>query len=191
MRSRIMMARMTNSSEEIIARFIAQAFPAANLKIEGEGEQVVYEILLNEKMLVRLDRIRAVFNFPTRGSGKMSWSGIKEGSPETVAASIVQDLANAGFTVLSPEGKRIQKRPVFIGRYTFCPQCNEHSLIRRIVYGMISQEYVGEDKDKKCFMVCECGWKIEIESFRHPWSLIETRVRMRKHMEELGLTTGE
>ena len=36
-------------------------------------------------------------------------------------------------------------------------------------------------------MVCECGWKIEIESFRHPWSLIETRVRMRKHMQELGL----
>jgi hypothetical protein len=40
-------------------------------------------------------------------------------------------------------------------------------------------------------MVCECGWKIEIESFRHPWSLIETRVRMRKHMEELGLSSGE
>ena len=27
----------------------------------------------------------------------------------------------------------------------------------------IDFEYVGEDKDKKCFMVCECGWKIEIE----------------------------
>jgi hypothetical protein len=51
----------------------------------------------------------------------------------------------------------------------------------------IDFEYVGEDKAKKCFMVCECGWKIEIESFRHPWSLIETKVRMRKHMQELGL----
>ena len=162
------MARMTNSSEEIIARFIAQAFPAANLKIEGEGEQFVYEILLNEKMLVRLDPIGAVFNFPTRGSGKMSWSGIKEGSPETVAASIVQDLANAGFTVLSPEGKRIQKRPVFIGRYTFCPQCNEHSLVRRIVYGMISQELDSQkfvsggrgngfnDPEFRCI---GCGWE--------------------------------
>lgn len=55
----------------------------------------------------------------------------------------------------------------------------------------IDFEYTGEDKDMKCFMVCECGWKIEIESFRHPWSLIETRVRMRKHMDELGLSSGE
>ena len=156
------------SSEQIIASFIAQAFPAANLKIEGEGDQVVYEIFLSGKVLVRLDRICAIFNFPTRGSGKMSWSGIKEGSPETVAASIVQDLANAGFTVLSPEGKRIQKRPVFIGRYTFCPQCNEHSLVRRIVYGMISQELDSQkfvsggrgngfnDPEIRCI---GCGWE--------------------------------
>ena len=156
------------TSEEIIARSIAQAFPAANLEIEGNGVQVVYKITLNEKLLVRLDHIGAVFNFPRRGSGKMSWSGIKEGSPETVAASIVQDLANAGFTVLSTEGKRIQKRPVFIGRYTFCPQCNEHSLIRRIVYGMISQELDSEkfvsggrgigfnDPEIRCI---GCGWE--------------------------------
>ena len=162
------MARMTNSSEEIIARYIAQAFPAATLQIEGEGERVVYEIILNEKMLVRLDRTLAVFNFPTRGSGKMSWSGIKEGSPETVAASIVQDLANAGFTVVSPEGKRIQKRPVFIGPFTFCPQCNKNSLIRRIVYGVISNELDTEkfvsggrgfgcnDPEIRCV---GCGWE--------------------------------
>ena len=156
------------TTEEIIARSIAQAFPATNLDIEGNGAQVVYNITLNEKLLVRLDHIGAVFNFPRRGSGKMSWSGIKEGSPETVAASIVQDLANAGFTVLSTEGKRIQKRPVFIGRYTFCPQCNEHSLVRRIVYGMISQELDSEkfvsggrgigfnDPEIRC---SGCGWE--------------------------------
>ena len=156
------------TTEEIIARSIAQAFPAANLDIEGNGAQVVYNITLNEKLLVRLDHIGAVFNFPTRGSGKMSWSGIKEGSPETVAASIVQDLANAGFTVLSPVGKRIQKRPVFIGRYTFCPQCNEHTLVRRIVYGMVSQELDSEkfvsggrgigldDPEIRCI---GCGWE--------------------------------
>ena len=156
------------SSEQIIASFIAQAFPAANLKIEGEGDQVVYEIFLSGKVLVRLDRICAIFNFPTRGSGKMSWSGIKEGSPEAVAASIIQNLANAGFTVLSPEGKRIQKRPVFIGRYTFCPQCNEHSLVRRIVYGVMSNELDTEkfvsggrgigfnDPEIRCV---GCGWE--------------------------------
>ena len=156
------------SSEQIIASFIAQAFPAANLKIDGEGDQVVYKIFLSGKVLVRLDRICAIFNFPTRGSGKMSWSGVKEGSPEAVAASIIQDLANASFTVLSPEGKRIQKRPVFIGRHTFCPQCNEHSLIRRIMYGTISQELDNErfvsggrgvgfdDPEIRCI---GCGWE--------------------------------
>jgi len=51
----------------------------------------------------------------------------------------------------------------------------------------IDFEYTGQDKDMKCFMFCECGWKIEIESFRHPWSLIETNVRVKKHMEEIGI----
>ena len=169
------------TSEEIIARFIAKAFPAANLKTEGEGNQVVYEILLNEKMLVKLDRVRAVFNFPTRSSGKMSWSGIKEGSPETVAASIVQDLANAGFTVLSPEGKRIQKRPVFIGRYTFCPQCNEHTLIRRIVYGMISQEL---DSEKFVSGGCGIGFNDpEIRCIGCGWEGIPEDVRFTKKIQ--------
>jgi hypothetical protein len=55
----------------------------------------------------------------------------------------------------------------------------------------IDFEYEGEDRAKKCFMVCECGWKIKIESFRHPWSLIETRVKIRTHMKELGLDSDE
>jgi hypothetical protein len=52
-------------------------------------------------------------------------------------------------------------------------------------------EYVEAGKGMKCFMVCQCGWKIEIESFRHPWSLIETKVRLRKHMKDLGLKSNE
>lgn len=46
---------------------------------------------------------------------------------------------------------------------------------------------LGVGEAEKCFMVCECGWETEIESFRHSWSLIETRVKMQKHMKELGL----
>ena len=169
------------TTEEIIARSIAQAFPATNLDIEGNGAQVVYNITLNEKLLVRLDHIGAVFNFPRRGSGKMSWSGIKEGSPETVAASIVQDLAIAGFTVLSPEGKRIQKRPVFIGRYTFCPQCNEHTLVRRIVYGIISQEL-----DSERFVSGGCGIGFndpEIRCIGCGWEGIPEDVRFTKKIQ--------
>lgn len=169
------------SSEEFIARFIAQAFPAANLEIEGNGALIVYKITLNEKLLVRLDHIGAVFNFPTRGSGRMSWSGIKEGSPETVAAHILQDLANAGFTALSPEGKRIQKRPVFIGRYTFCPQCNEHSLVRRIVYGIISKEL---DEEKFVSGGCGIGFNDpEIRCIGCGWEGIPEDVRFTKKIQ--------
>ena len=50
---------------------------------------------------------------------------------------------------------------------------------------------LGVGESEKCFMVCECGWETEIESFRHPWSLIETKVRLRKHMEDLGLKSNE
>jgi hypothetical protein len=48
-------------------------------------------------------------------------------------------------------------------------------------------KYEGEGKKQKCFMTCECGWFIEIETFRHPWSLIEIKVRAKRHMQELGL----
>jgi uncharacterized membrane protein YecN with MAPEG domain len=43
---------------------------------------------------------------------------------------------------------------------------------------------VGELKDEKCFMICICGAQIQIESFRHSWSIIETRVRWERHLED-------
>lgn len=157
------------SSEEIIARLIAQAFPAADLDIKDSGLQLVYEISLNGNSLVRLDHMGAVFNFPTNiRSGKMTWSGIKEGGPENVAELIVRYLADAGFTVFSKTGKRVPKRSVFIGRNTYCPKCNERGLIRRIVYGLTPQELDGErfvfggcgigfnDPEIRCI---GCGWE--------------------------------
>ena len=55
----------------------------------------------------------------------------------------------------------------------------------------IDFEYIGTGKAQKCFMVCQCGFKVEIESFRHPWSLIESNVRFRKHMQKIGLQPNE
>ena len=157
------------SSEEIIARLISQAFPAADLEIKDGGLQVVYEISLNGNSLVRLDHIGAVFNFPTNiRSGKMTWSGIKEGGPENVAELILRYLADAGFTVFSKSGKRVPKRPVFIGRNTYCSKCNERGLIRRIAYGLTPEELDGErfvsggcgigfnDPEIRCI---GCGWE--------------------------------
>lgn len=45
--------------------------------------------------------------------------------------------------------------------------------------------YVGEGADQKCFMCCECGWEVEIKSFRHSWSLMEINVKNRKHLQSL------
>ena len=55
----------------------------------------------------------------------------------------------------------------------------------------ISFLYEGEDKQQRCFMVCKCGWKIEIQSFRHPWSLVEIKVKRIRHIRELGLSSNE
>lgn len=147
---------------------IAQAFPASELQKETDGVHTVYKILLGERVLIRLDSHEANFNYPTRGSSKMVWSSIKEGWPETVARQIVRDLADAGFTVLTPEGKRVQKRPVFIGRITYCLSCYERGLIRKIVYGSINKDFDAEifvdggrgkgfnDFEIKCI---GCGWE--------------------------------
>ena len=55
----------------------------------------------------------------------------------------------------------------------------------------IDFEYIGDGNEKQCFMVCGCGWKIEIESFQHSWSLIETKIRLQRHMEDFGLKSDE
>ncbi len=44
--------------------------------------------------------------------------------------------------------------------------------------------YEGEGESKKCFIVCECGTRMEIGSFRHSWSIIETRVKWEAHLKE-------
>lgn len=55
----------------------------------------------------------------------------------------------------------------------------------------ITFDYIGEGDEQKCFMRCVCDWSIEIESFRHPWSITESRVRFQRHMEDLGLRPRE
>ncbi len=122
------------SSEEQVATYISQAFPACDLIISGERDGKVFEIALNGKVLIRLDSIGADFFFPTPGMGRMSWRGVMEGSPQSVAESIVRNLANAGFTVFSARGLRVQKSRVLLSKYTCCPKCNEIGHIKTIVF---------------------------------------------------------
>ena len=165
----------SHTSQEIVARNVSQFFPASQLRIQGNGGNETYEIVLNDSILIRIDYIGATFNFPTRSSGQISWSGIKEGTPEAVASGIIRDLADAGFTVFSPSGKKIMKRPVFVGRHTFCPQSNEMGTIRKIVYGLFPENLDTEryifcgagvgfnDPEVKCI---GCGWSGSLEDVR-------------------------
>ncbi len=156
------------SSEEQVATYVAQAFPASDLTTTGEGSNKVFEIALNGKVLIRLDNAGAEFFFPTPGRGRMSWRGIIEGSPQSVAESIARNLANAGFTIFSTKGLRVQKSRVLLSKYTCCPNCKEIGQIKTIVFQASPSELDTEkfvsggrgngtnDPEIKCI---NCGWE--------------------------------
>ena len=156
------------SSEEQVAIYISQAFPASDLTTNGEGRDKVFEITLDGKVLFRIDNVGTETFFPTRGSGKMTWSGVMEGTPKTLAEYMVRDLANAGYTVYSSRGTRVEKTRVFIGSHTCCPECNEIRNIRVIVFQAVASELDIEkfvaggrgkginDPEIRCI---NCGWE--------------------------------
>jgi len=170
--------------EEQVATYIAQAFPAAVLTTTGEGRDKVFEIALNGKVLFRIDNIGTETFFPTRGSGKMSWSGVMEGTPKTLAEYMVRDLANAGYTVYSSRGTRVEKTRVSIGTYTCCLQCNEIKCMRLIVFQATASEldttkFVSggrgngiNDPEIKCI---NCGWEGFKEDVRFTRKIREKR----------------
>ncbi len=172
------------SSEEQVATYISQAFPASDLATTGEGSNKVFEIALSGKVLIRLDNIGAEFFFPTPGRGRMSWRGIKEGSPQSVAESIARNLANAGFTIFSTKGLRIQKSRVLLSKYTCCPKCNEIGHIKIIVFQVSPSELDTEkfvsggrgkgtnDPEIKCI---NCGWEGVPEDVRFARKIREKR----------------
>ena len=48
-------------------------------------------------------------------------------------------------------------------------------------------EYLSEDGDETCFMVCTCGWKTNIGSFQNPWSVTEVKVKGNDHLKSEGI----
>ncbi len=166
------------SSEEQVATYISQAFPAAELTTTGEGKDKVFEIVLNGKVLIRLDNVGTETFFPTRGSGRMTWSSVMEGTPKTLAEYMVRDLANAGYTVYSSRGTRVEKNRVIIGTFTCCPQCNESRSMRLIVFQATASEldttkFVSggrgngiNDAEIKCINCCWEGFKEDVRFTR-------------------------
>ena len=172
------------SSEEQVATYISQAFPASDLTTTGEGRDKVFEIALDGKVLFRIDNVGTETFFPTRGSGKMTWSGVMEGTPKTLAEYMVRDLANAGYTVYSSRGTRVEKTRVFIGSHTCCPECNEIRNIRVIVFQAVASELDLEkfvaggrgkginDHEIKCI---NCDWEGFREDVRFTRKIREKR----------------
>lgn len=131
----------TQSSEEIVAQSILERFPAAELTTEVVKGSKVFSISQSGKLVLTVDRLGAKFLFPTRGPSSMKWSDVLEGGPIQVADMILRDLADAGYEVLSDYGKPIEKSTISIGRFTFCPKCNEMGKVKEVLYGMPSEDY--------------------------------------------------
>jgi hypothetical protein len=125
--------------------------------------------------VIAIDNLGAKFLVPTRGPNSMKWRDILEGGPLQVADMILRDMADTGFEVLSERGELIEKSTVRIGKFTFCPKCNEMGKIKEILYGMPSEDY-NQTKyvlggccitDNEPEIQCtNCDWTGMKESFR-------------------------
>lgn len=163
------------SSEEVVTNCIMERFPEANLEVNVVNDFKVFDISHNGKLVITIDNLGAKFLFPTKGSNSMKWSDILEGGPLQVADMILRDMADAGFQVLSEHGKLIEKSQIRIGKFTFCPKCNEMGKVKEILYGMPSEDYnqnkyvLGgcciEENDPE-IQCTECDWVGMMEEVR-------------------------
>jgi len=128
-------------SEEVVAKCIMARFPHAHLKVSVADGSKVFQISLSGTTVLDIDHLGAEFHFPTKGSNVMKWTNILEGGPEQVAENILRKMADAGYTVLSKQGRPIRKSQIRLGAFTCCPQCNEPGKVKRILYGMPAQDY--------------------------------------------------
>ena len=129
------------SSEEVVCQSIMDRFPNAELKESVVDGSKVFQISQLGNIVILIHQIGAEFHFPTRGRNTMKWSDILEGGPEQVADMIIRDMADAGFHVVSEQGKPIKKSKIRIGKFTFCPKCNEMGKVKEILYGMPLSDY--------------------------------------------------
>lgn len=120
---------------QIIAEGIMQSFPSGELISTFENGKKCFEIRHNQKLLIEINLISLILFFPTKYSGVMKWSGVKEGGPNEIAGVIIQRLADAGFEVFTVKGEKIRKSVIRLGKYTICPKCNEMGSIKTFQYG--------------------------------------------------------
>ena len=163
--------------EEIVCQSIMDRFPDADLNEKVVNGSKVFQITQLGNLVIVIDRIGAEFHFPTNKYPTMRWSDIMEGGPGGVAQMILMDMADAGFQVFYEHGKLIEKSQIWIGRFTFCPKCNEMGKVKEILYGMPSEDYdqekyvlggcrvdsEGKDPEISC---TNCDWSGQLEEVR-------------------------
>ena len=164
-----------------ISEFVVSHFPDSSLEIEREPK-ILYKILQQEETLLIIDSTRVTYFFPNRyPKDGFSWSGILEGSLETISELILRDLADAGFLTTDRRGKRILKQPVRLGKTTCCSKCGALGTIKRYFFGVVGLDsfsirlaknrvLIGRNRKKNDpeAMCVNCDWTGSTEGFRFP-----------------------
>lgn len=128
-------------AHEYVARSILPRFPQSTMKIDENTNGTTFDIYLQGKLLISLNKKGARYFFPSRRKRMITWERITPaGLPRTIEF-ILRDLAQADYQVLSKTNKQILKRPIHISRYKRCPQCRAGGGIRIILRAeALSQE---------------------------------------------------
>lgn len=118
---------------EFVARSILPRFPQSNLKIDENLNGITFDIYLQEKLLISLNKRGVRYFFPSRRKRMITWERITPANLPRTVEFILRDLAQADYQVLTTTQKQILKRPIHISRYKRCPQCRIGGGIRIIL----------------------------------------------------------
>jgi hypothetical protein len=90
---------LLNQSDAQVALLIADNFPNTKVMVRGTGEGIEFTFFEDEKLLLTIDEI----GWKIVGEKlEWKWSGIIEGTPRSVAESILRNFAKRGFLVYHP-----------------------------------------------------------------------------------------
>lgn len=129
------------STQAFAAQSIASRFPLSTVQSKESPSGQIFEIYIQERLLLRLDKKGAKYFFPTRRKRIIKWEKITREALARLIEYILRDLASADYEVLSPANKPILKRPIHISRYVRCPDCKNSGEIRVITRGeMLAEE---------------------------------------------------
>ena len=85
------------SAQQEVALRIVEFFPSSRLDHKAEQPDEVFEIYVDNNLLLLVDAIGIHFMFPIPNSKTMKWSSILEGGPKEVADFVLRSLDRAGF----------------------------------------------------------------------------------------------